>query len=70
MAGELATLQAAVAHETDVVDGAIVLLEGLKTKLDAAIAAGDPAALQALSDSIGAETEKLASAVAANTPAA
>lgn len=70
MAGELDALKAAVAHNTDVEESAIALLQGLKAKLDAAIAAGDPAALQALSDTLGAETDKLAAAVTANTPAA
>lgn len=67
---ELDDLKAAVARETEVDESAIVLLNGLKAKLDAAIAAGDPAALKALSDSLGAESQKLADAVTANTPAA
>lgn len=70
MSVELDALTAAVAHNTDVEESAIILLNGLKTQLDAAIASGDPAALRALSDSITAETDKLAAAVAANTPAA
>ncbi len=69
MAGELEALKAAVAKNTDVEESAILLLKGLKDKLDAAIAAGDPAALQVLSDSLGAETQKLADSVVANTPA-
>jgi hypothetical protein len=67
---ELDDLKAAVARETEVDESAIVLLNGLKAKLDAAIAAGDPAALKALSDSLGTESQKLADAVTANTPAA
>jgi hypothetical protein len=70
MAGELDALKAAVAHNTDVEESAITLLQGLKAVLDAAIASGDPAVLSALSASISAETDKLAAAVAANTPAA
>ena len=70
MASELDALRAAVQKNTDTEESAIVLLKGLKDKLDAAIAAGDPAALQALSDSLGTETDKLAAAVVANTPAA
>lgn len=70
MADELQTLTATVATNTTVTDSAITLLTGLKGQLDAAIAAGNPAALQALSDSLGSETQKLAAAVAANTPAA
>lgn len=70
MAGELDALKAAVQANTTVEESAITLLQGLKAKLDAAIAAGDPAALTALSNDIGAETAKLAAAVTANTPAA
>lgn len=70
MAGELTSLQAAVQKNTDAEESAITLLQGLKAALDAAIASGDPAALTALSTSIGAETDKLAAAVVANTPAA
>jgi len=70
MAGELDTLKQQVADSITVEESAIVLLGGLKEKLDAAIAAGDPAALTALSDQLGAEKDKLAAAVTANTPAA
>lgn len=66
----LTDLQDAVAAEKAVVDSAIVLLNGLKAKLDEAIAANDPAALQALSADLGAQTAALAAAVAADTPAA
>lgn len=66
----LADVQAKVAAEGTVVDSAVVLLKGLKDQLDAAIASNDPAALQALSDSIGSQTDTLATAVATNTPAA
>ena len=61
-------LKAAVAAEDTVVDSAVTLLKGLKDALDAAIAAGDPAALTALSADIGAKTKALSDAVAANTP--
>lgn len=67
------TLQEEVTAQTTVIGGAVTLMNGLKTKLDAAIAAnaaGDPTKLQALSDSLGANTKQLADAVAANTPAA
>jgi len=66
----LADLQAAVASESTVVTSAITLLQGLKAQLDAAIATNNPAALQALSDNIAAQTTALAAAVTANTPAA
>ncbi len=68
MANELADLQAAVAKEDTVVDSAIVLLQGIKAALDAAIAAGNPAALTALSADIGAKTDALSAAIVANTP--
>lgn len=63
-------LQAAVTAESTVIDSAVALLSGLKVQLDAAIAAGNPAALTQLSTDIGAATQKLADAVTANTPAA
>lgn len=68
MAGELAVLQQEVSETKTVIDSAILLLQGLKQKLDEAIAAGDPAALKALSDELDAKTNALAAAVAANTP--
>ena len=66
----LTDLQDKVAALKTVGDSAIALLNGLKAALDAAIASNDPAALQALSDSIGSETDALAAAVAANTATA
>jgi len=65
----LTDLEANVRANTDVIDSAIVLLQGLKTKLDEAIASGDPAKLQALADELGSADAKLAAAVVANTPA-
>jgi hypothetical protein len=50
-------------------DSVIALLTDIKAKLDAAIAGGaDPAKLQALSDAIDAQKQKLTDAVTANTP--
>lgn len=69
MAGELDALTAKVEENTSVDQSAIVLLNGLKQKLDEAIASGDPTKLQALSDALGASNAALAAAVAANTPA-
>lgn len=66
----IADLQAKVAANTAVVSSAITLIQGLKEQLDAAIASGDPAALQALSDSLGASDQALADAIATNTPSA
>lgn len=51
----------------------IQLLQNVKAKLDAALANPsniDIAALQALSDTLGTEADKVATAVTANTPAA
>jgi hypothetical protein len=68
---KLDDLTAAVAAEKTATASAIALLEGLKTKLDAAILADDDgAALEALSAELGANTTALAAAVVANTPAA
>lgn len=69
MSAQLEDLQAKVAAEDTVIDSAEALLIGIKTALDEALANDDSAALQALSDSIGAKTAELAAAVAANTPA-
>ena len=69
MANELADLQAKVTASGDATDAAVILLKGLKDKLDAAIASGSPAALQALSDSLGTNTDELAAAILVNTPA-
>lgn len=78
-----ATLLAAVAAEDTVIDSAVVLINGFATTLSdiqaqlaAAIAASDPAAIQAVADSLGAtaadvtaKSAALAAAVSANTPA-
>jgi hypothetical protein len=69
MAGELDDLKAAVARVKTVEDSAVALLQGLKQKLDDAIASGDPAQLKALSDTLGQDSDTLAAAVTANTPA-
>jgi hypothetical protein len=66
----LADLQAAVAATTAVEESAIVLIEGIAQQLKDALANSDPAAVQAVIDSLDAEKAKLAAAVAANTPAA
>jgi hypothetical protein len=67
---ELDDLKATVARTETVEDSAVTLLQGLKTALDAAIAAGDPAALKALSTELGVKTDALAAAVTAGTPSA
>ena len=69
MTAELDRLTTEVSETRTVIDSAIVLIQGLKTRLDEAIASGDPAALTALSDALDADQQALADAVAANTPA-
>jgi len=66
---QMDSLVAQVAANKTVTESAVTLLQGLKAQLDAAIASGDPAALQALSDSLAAQDTALADAVTANTPA-
>ena len=70
MAGELDSLRSQVEQTVTVERSAIVLLQGLKTALDAAIASGNPAALTDLSAQLGASAGALADAIVANTPAA
>ena len=69
MASSLDNLKTAVANVTTVVGSAITLIQGLKAKLDAAIAAlPDQTALDALSTELGTDAQSLADAVSANTP--
>lgn len=65
---DLSELEAAVAKDTAVDQSAITLLNGLKAALDAA--GTDPVKLKALSDQLGSNSDALAAAVVANTPAA
>lgn len=65
---QLDQLTADVQKQGDVVASAVTLLQGLKAALDAA--GTDPTKLAALSAQIEAQTQSLADAVAANTPAA
>lgn len=64
----LTDLQTEVAENKEVMGSAVILLQGLKTRLDEAIASGDPAALAALSAELDSNTNALAAAVQANTP--
>jgi len=68
MSAQLDALTSEVSQVNTVIDSAIALIQGLKAALDAA--GTDPAALQALSDSLDAKAKQLAQAVADNTPAA
>ena len=68
LATEMEDLTTKVAETKTVIDSAIVLIQGLKSKLDAA--GTNPVALKALSDSLAASDASLAAAIVANTPAA
>lgn len=65
MAGELDSLTSEVTNETTVEKSALALINGFAAKL--AAAGTDPAKLQALHDSLKANDDELAAAVAANT---
>jgi hypothetical protein len=66
--GELQKLQDQVAANNDLIGSAVTLIGGLAEQLRAA--KDDPAAIEALADSLKASDEGLAAALAANTPAA
>jgi hypothetical protein len=68
MATDLSGLTAEVTRNTEVDDSAVALINGLATQIEQLKT--DPVALQALADSMRASSDKLAAAVAANTPAA
>lgn len=59
-------LKSQVTAMQGVVDSVVTLLNGLHAKLDAALASGDPAKIQEISDALKAEADALAAAVAAN----
>ena len=63
-------LQAEVARNTTVEQSALTLITGLSSQLVAAIASGDMTQVQAVADTLKANDDALAAAVAANTPAA
>lgn len=67
MPTDFSQLEAEVAEDKTVKQSAITLLNGLKAALDEA--GTDPVKLKALSDSLSSETDSLAAAVVANTPA-
>jgi hypothetical protein len=66
----LADITAAVAAERTVEDSIVTLLGTLSADLKAAIAANDPAAMQAVVDTIDANKKVLSDAITTNTPAA
>ncbi len=65
---DLSALEAEVARDQTVNASAITLLSSLASQLEAL--KNDPAAIQALADSLKASQDALAAAVVANTPAA
>jgi hypothetical protein len=71
MGAELDALAAEVARNTSVDDSARLTLEGLAAKIDALVASSgdsvDPAALQALADSLRGSTDNLVGAISAIT---
>jgi len=69
MSKEMDDLKTAVAAETTVGDSVVALLADISSRLNAALATGDTAALAALSTELTANQAKLAAAVLANTPA-
>ena len=66
----LADIQADVTRQGTVITSVVTLLQGLNDQLKAALAANDPAAIQAVIDSIDTNTKSLSDAVVANTPGA
>ena len=66
MSAELDALTAKVQEAISVEESAIALINGLAVQI--AALKNDPVALQALADSLGAETASLSAAVTANTP--
>lgn len=64
-------IKAKVEAQTTVVSSAVTLLQQLSNKIQELVNTGaDPAAIQAVLDELNANTDALATAVTANTPAA
>ncbi len=63
-------LQASVKRNTDVDDSVVLLLEGISQQLKDAQASGNPQAIADIITKLDANTQKMADAVTANTPAA
>ena len=68
MSQEVDNLTAQVKANSDAIDSAVVLINGIAARIEAA--GVDPAKLKALSDELKSKDQTLAEAVAANTPAA
>lgn len=69
MGNELDSLTQEVTETKDLQQSAITLLNGLKAKLDEAIANNDMTRVVALRDDLDASNAALAAAITANTPA-
>ena len=65
MSKELDALTLEVQENADVIDSAIVLIEGIAEQLEAI--KDDPAKIQALADELNVTSDRLAAAVAAHT---
>lgn len=61
-------LQAEVAQNTDVTQSAVAVINGIAQQLRDALAANDPAAIQAVVDQLDQNSSALAAAVTENTP--
>lgn len=66
MAGELDNVTREVQENGNVIDSAVTLLSDLAAQIESL--KNDPVALQALADSLDANSKKLADAIVANTP--
>ncbi len=62
-------LRDAVQRNTDIDDSVVTLLQGVSQQLKDAQVQNDPAAIQAVIDQLDANTQHMADAVTANTPA-
>lgn len=69
MSETLDLLAARVEAIETVADAAIALLAGLKSQLDEAVVNNDMGAIQILSERLAAQSDELAAAIVANTPA-
>ncbi len=67
MKADLSSITQEVTESTDAQQSAVILLKGLKQRLDEA--GVDQTKLKELSDSLSASTDELAAAIVANTPA-
>lgn len=69
MSETIDTLLARVTEIENAGDAIIAILEDVRAQLEEALATGDLAAIQSVSDRLAAQTEELAAAAVAGTPA-